>query len=101
MRDLTRFSKSVSYNRQWSFLILGESLNIIYALIHLFSDFSYNMAKSSWNELPRLIPERGYHGLATIDGEMYLVGGITTSRAEGREGQTELLDTGKKFILRE
>jgi len=59
--------------------------------------FSYNMAKSSWNELPRLIPERGYHGLATVDGEMYLVGGITTSRAEGREGQTDLLDTVKKF----
>ena len=52
------------------------------------------MAKSSWNELPRLIPERGYHGLATVDGEMYLVGGITTSRVEGREGQTDLLDTG-------
>jgi len=63
-----------------------------------FSVFSYNMAKSNWNELPRLIPERGYHGLATVDGEMYLVGGITTSRAEGREGQTDLLDTGYKLL---
>lgn len=61
--------------------------------------FTYNMVKSSWNELPRLIPERGYHGLATIDGEMYIVGGVTASRAEGREGTTEMLDTGKKFDL--
>lgn len=53
------------------------------------------MIKSSWNEIPRLIPERGYHGLATLDGEMYIVGGVTTSRAEGREGATEMLDSGK------
>ena len=53
------------------------------------------MIKSSWNEMPRLIPERGYHGLATLDGEMYIVGGVTTSRAEGREGATEMLDSGK------
>lgn len=45
--------------------------------------------------MPRLIPERGYHGLATLDGEMYIVGGVTTSRAEGREGATEMLDSGK------
>lgn len=57
------------------------------------------MTKSSWNELPRLIPERGYHGLATVDGEMFLVGGVTTSRAEGREGTTEMLDAGQ-FLLK-
>lgn len=61
--------------------------------------FTYNVVKSSWNELPRLVPERGYHGLATIDGEMYVVGGVTTSRAEGREGTSEMLDTVKKFDL--
>jgi len=61
--------------------------------------FSYNMVKSSWNELPRMIPERGYHGLATVDGEIYVVGGVTASHVEGREGTTEMLDTGKKFDL--
>jgi len=61
--------------------------------------FTYNVVKCCWNELPRLIPERGYHGLATVDGEMYIVGGVTTSRAEGREGTTEMLDTVKKFDM--
>jgi len=61
--------------------------------------FTYNVMKSTWNELPRLMPERGYHGLATIAGEMYVVGGVTTSRSEGREGTTEMMDSVKKFDL--
>ena len=57
--------------------------------------FSYNISKSAWNELPRLTPERGYHGLAIIDGEMFVIGGVTSGRGEGREGNNvEMLDTG-------
>ena len=57
------------------------------------------MVKNCWNELPRMVPERGYHGLATINGEMFVVGGITTTRVEGRENTTEMLETGIRTFL--
>ncbi|XP_065676838.1 kelch-like protein 12 isoform X1 [Hydra vulgaris] len=61
--------------------------------------FTYHMVKNYWNELPRMVPERGYHGLATINGEMFVVGGITTTRTEGRESTIEMLDTVKKYDM--
>lgn len=50
--------------------------------------YSYNLVKGSWVELPRLTPERGYHGVASVDGEMYVVGGFNNPTSE-------TLDTGK------
>ena len=44
--------------------------------------------KGNWVELPRLTPERGYHGVASVDGEMYVVGGFNNPTSE-------TLDTGK------
>ena len=47
--------------------------------------------KGNWVELPRLTPERGYHGVASVDGEMYVVGGFNNPTSE-------TLDTGKTTV---
>ena len=49
--------------------------------------YSYNLVKGNWQELPRLTPERGYHGVASIEGEMFVVGGFNNPTSE-------TLDTG-------
>ena len=51
--------------------------------------FSYNLVKGNWVELPKIAPERGYHGVASIDGEMYVIGGFNNPTSE-------TLDTGKE-----
>jgi len=64
--------------------------------------FSYNASKSAWSELPKLQPERGYHGLAIIDEDLYVVGGISNVRppaGENRETTTDMLDTVRKFDI--
>ncbi len=37
-----------------------------------------------------MVPERGYHGVAAIEGEMYVAGGYNNPGSE-------TLDTGKQF----
>lgn len=59
--------------------------------------YSFDVQKSVWNELPRLVPERGYHGLAIVGEDMFIVGGVTNGRTEGRENNVEMLDTVRKF----
>jgi len=62
--------------------------------------FSLNLTKANWNELPRLFPERGYHGLAIVGEDLYVVGGVTTSRnIEGRNDHVEMLDTVRKLDM--
>ena len=65
------------------------TLNILWHLNCFFPPvYSFNLVKGSWQELPRLVPERGYHGIAAIDGEMFVAGGFAMPGSE-------TLDTGQ------
>ena len=56
--------------------------------------YSYNLIKGNWFELPRLSPERGYHGVSSIEGEMYVVGGFNNPTSD-------TLDTGGLFNFKQ
>ena len=76
----------------FSVIVQSPSPSMIISFVsRSFVVYSYNLVKGNWQELPRLTPERGYHGVASIEGEMFVVGGFNNPTSE-------TLDTGKLIL---
>ncbi|KXJ24275.1 Kelch-like protein 17 [Exaiptasia diaphana] len=56
--------------------------------------FAFNVITSQWNELPKLPKDRGYHGVASLGGQLYIAGGYSTVNSE-------TLDTVIRYDVRE
>lgn len=55
--------------------------------MYLFLAFAFNVITSQWSEIPKLPKDRGYHGVASLGGQLYIAGGYSTVNSE-------TLDTG-------
>ena len=49
------------------------------------SVFGFNVVTQMWADLPRFTKDRGYHGIASFGGQLYITGGYSNVNSETLE----------------
>jgi hypothetical protein len=81
----------MSYTQSPLLKIVSQYNIVLYTfLIHCpgFPAFAFNVITSQWNELPKLPKDRGYHGVTSLGGQLYITGGYSTINSETLETGT-------------